>query len=281
MTSCLEQTVDEIVTEITMSFDQLPWLIIEGISDNKFFVTKNLPNNPKPVVAKGWENVVGVIAKVIEENITATVFGFIDRDYRLELGVDIDVERIVVSDFRDLEISMFESDSLHRILVELGSENKLPAIGDGIDLDLIKRKIYSVSSIMGKLRFYSLKNNLRISFRKLNFVKFVDPNTLDINYEMLLQQINSINESEISMEHIEKSFEEKLPEKLIDCKYICSGHDVIEILGISLKKLWGTNNSKDVSRKILEKHLRIGYSNDEFERTEMFNKLFKLLKKEI
>jgi len=73
----------------------------------------------------------------------------------------------------------------------------------------------------------------------------------------------------------------ELPGKLVDCKYLSSGHDVIEILGISLRKLWGTNSSNDVQRQKLERHFRIGYSNHEFAETEMFKKLYKLLSEEI
>ena len=74
MTSCLRQNAEEIVTEILMSVSEQPWLVAEGDSDGVFFSTKIFRNLPTTVVALGWENVVGVISKIIEESITKSVF---------------------------------------------------------------------------------------------------------------------------------------------------------------------------------------------------------------
>jgi hypothetical protein len=134
---------------------------------------------------------------------------------------------------------------------------------------------------MGRIRFFSLKNNVNISFKLLDFSKFIDSYNLQINIDNLITQINSQKGVGISKEMINSALQMQLPGRLVDCKYISSGHDVIEILGISLRKLWGTNNSNDVRREKLEKHFRIGYSNQEFIETEMFKRLSKLLSKGI
>lgn len=282
MTSCIRQTVEEIVTEISMSSQQKPWLIVEGNSDGVFFSTKKLHNNPTTIVACGWENVVGVISKVIDESIVASVFGFIDRDYREDLGISVNTSFVVITDLRDLEISMFESSALDRILVELGSRNKLPLLPCGSnDIESVKLKVYSVASKIGKLRYYSLKHNLGYPIKKLDFTKFIDSKNLDIDKKKLIQQVNSKSESKLDHETLEKAFNSELPNRLIDSRNLCSGHDVIELLGISLRKIWGTNNSGDVSREKLESCFRIGYSDNEFEETEMFNKLDSLLKSKV
>ncbi|WP_005224106.1 DUF4435 domain-containing protein [Marichromatium purpuratum] len=281
MDESLIQTIDEIVTEIDMSTEFHPWLIIEGNTDSNFFVTRELPNNPKLVVAIGWESVIGVIEKVIEENISERVFGFVDRDYREYLGIEINHEKIVISDFRDVEISFFESEALHKILVELGSENKLPKNHIGqINLKLIRDKIYNTSSIIGKIRFFSLKNKFSFSFNGLDFSKFINPRTLDIDLNKFLSQINSKSTDTMNVSQLNDAISMQLPDKLMDFKYLSSGHDIVEILGIALKKLWGSNNSGDVSRKQLERHFRIGYSNDEFFKTEMYKQLGILLNRD-
>jgi hypothetical protein len=282
MTSCLSQSPDEIVTEISMSESRNPWLVVEGDSDGVFFSSKILDKSPNTVVALGWENVVGVISKVIEESITKAVFGFIDRDYREELGIHIDESYIVTTDFRDLEISLFESTSLHRLIVEYGSKFKLPlASGDTIDIQNIKDKIYSIALKMGKLRYFSLKEGYNYPIKKLDFSKFIDPKTLEIIEDKLIMQINSKSDIKIDPDILSTILEAKLPKKLLDVKNLCSGHDVIELLGLALRKLWGTNNSGDVSREKLESSFRIGYSNEEFSQTPMFIKLNALLSTEI
>ena len=278
MTSCLRQNAEEIVTEILMSVSEQPWLVVEGDSDGVFFSTKIFRNLPTTVVALGWENVVGVISKIIEESITKSVFGFIDKDYREELGIVIDETYVVTTDFRDIEISLFESTALHRLIVEYGSKFKLPMDSkDTIDIEAIKEKIYSIAFTMGRLRYFSLKEGYNYPINMLNFSKFIDQKTLEVDKEKLLAQINSKSDKKIDFEILESMLEAELPNRLIDVKNICSGHDVIVILGLALRKMWGSNNTGEVTREKLESSFRIGYSHDEFSKTQMFNRLNKLL----
>jgi len=278
MTSCLQQNAEEIVTEISMSHSRKPWLVVEGVSDATFFSSKFLFGNPIIVPAYGWENVVGIISKIIEESIVASVFGFIDRDYRNELGLSVNEKFVVITDFRDLEISLFESGCLHRILLELGSANKLPKLPCGsIHIEYVKEKIYSTAFKIGKLRYYSLKNSFNFPIQDLDFSKLINPKSLEVINEKLIAQLNSKSKHKINNEILEAAFSHDLPESLSDNKYICSGHDVIELLGISLKKLFGSNNSSIVAREQLEQLFRIGYSQHEFEQTSMFQKLNDLL----
>ena len=276
MTNALSLKVEEIVTEIDMSNENRPWLIVEGPSDEIFFSTRNLPNNPKSISAFGWENVVGVVAKVIEENISDVIFGFIDRDYREELGNAVTNKMIVHTDFRDIEISMFESGALHKILAELGSNNKLPSLDCGsVNLEVIKEKIYQVASKIGALRYYSLKNGYNYKLKELNFSKFISQRNLEINTEKLINQINSKSEKKITIHDVCTAFELELPDRLTDSKNLCCGHDVTELLGVALRKLWGSNNS--IGKETLESSFRIGYSDHEFYQSEMYKQLAKLL----
>ncbi|WP_370292196.1 DUF4435 domain-containing protein [Thalassolituus sp.] len=261
-----------------MSSMTSPWLVIEGDNDGVFFSTRQLQRKPTLVTAKGWENVVGVVAKVIEENIAASVFGFIDRDYREHLGISIDERNIVLTDLRDLEVSMFESDGLHRILVELGSTHKLPSLPCGsVDVAEVRNAIYAIASKLGRLRYFSLRKNKKYSFKKLDFSKIIDAKTLQLNNEKLIAQLNSISDDAINLDFLESAFAAELPEKLLDARYLCSGHDISELLGLSLRRMWGSNNAKEVERDKIESKFRIGYSNEAFEKTQMLQALNRLL----
>lgn len=278
MTSCLSQTAEEIVTEITMSAMTSPWLVVEGDNDGVFFSTRRLHGKPTLVTAKGWENVVGVVAKVIEENITASVYGFIDRDYREHLGISIDERNIVITDLRDLEVSMFESDGLHRILVELGSTHKLPCLPCGsVNVEEVRAAIYAIASKLGRLRYFSLKQKKNYRFKELDFSKIIDAKTLELNNEKLIAQLNSVSGDTINIDFLESAFCAELPDKLLDTRYLCSGHDISELLGLSLRRMWGSNNAKEVERDKIESKFRIGYPNEVFEETQMFRTLKRLL----
>jgi hypothetical protein len=274
MINSLSQSADEIVTEISMSKSINSWLIVEGGTDGIFFSTKILQGNPTTIIAGGWQNVVSIISKVIEESMAASVLGFIDRDYMEELGVSINEDKIVVSDFRDLEISLFESSALHRLLVEYGSKHKLPCDRCGsVDLSLVKQKIYLVASSIGRLRYYSMKNELYYPIKKLDYSKFINCQTLDIDKSQLIAQINSKSDKKIDLNILDSALNVVLPKRLLDSRNLCSGHDIAELLGMSLRRLWGSNNSGDVARERIESSFRIGYSNEEFAETAMFKKL--------
>lgn len=271
MTSSPHLSRDEIVTEIEMSNHGRPWLILEGSTDELFFASRQLSKLPVSVAADGWENVVYIIDKVLEERISTKVFGFIDRDYREELGVSINENFIVVTDFRDLEISMFESKSLLRVVTEFGSGTKLPKCECGTTaVDLIRGRIYSTAEKLGKLRYYSLVSESHYPIKQLDYSKFIDQKSLSIDDAKLIQQINSKSKNKIDMKTLQQVWNLSLPARLIDTRNISSGHDIMEILGLSFKKLWGTNNSGSVEREKLESCFRIGYSDEEFSSSDMY-----------
>jgi len=195
MNNNFHQLADEVVTEIQMSHHKRPWLILEGSTDALFFSTRKLSNSPVSMVAYGWENVQYIIDKIVQEGIEARVLGFIDRDYREDLGIAVDDSHIVVTDFRDLEVSMFESDALDRVTVEFGSKHKLPKREcGGVAPENIRDKIYVVAQKMGRLRYFSLANGLHYPLKNLEYSKFVDERTLEIDESKLVQQINSKSE---------------------------------------------------------------------------------------
>lgn len=271
MNGNFHQLPDEVVTEIEMSHHKRPWLILEGSTDALFFSTRKLTNSPVAMVAYGWENVRYIIDKIIQEGIDARVLGFIDRDYREDLGIVINDSHIVVTDFRDLEVSMFESDALDRVTVEFGSQQKLPKRECGsVAPENIRNRIYTIAQKMGKLRYFSLVHELHYPIKKLEYSKFIDERTLEIDESKLVQQINSKSQKKIDLSILRQAFQGDIPERLQDAKNISSGHDIMELLGLSFKKLWGTNNSGSISRERLESCFRIGYSDDHFTQTNMF-----------
>ena len=54
---------------------------------------------------------------------------------------------------------------------------------------------------------------------------------------------------------------------------VCCGHDLVEILSISLRKLLGTNKASDIEANKLESSLRIGYEKAYFWETELYKNI--------
>lgn len=277
MNYILSQCVDEVVTEIGMSQDKRPWLILEGGTDVIFFNSKSFQTNPKLVPVSGWENVTRVIHQTIEEKIDAVVCGFIDRDYRQELGLVIGCDKIVISEFRDLEISMFESNALKKILVEYNSP-KLPHLEDErIDVEQVRAKIYSAAAVLGKLRYYSQTKKENISLTCINWKKLLKKGSLEVDLCTFKNYFYSISKLKESGHFFDSAMNSMLPKSLSDPRYLCSGHDVTEILSIALRTQWRSNQSSNITREKLESSLRIGYPDDVFYKTKMYSELKTLL----
>ena len=265
--------VQEIITEISMSSDNKPWLILEGSSDAHFFRSRKIITNPKLIVAIGWENVVKIVSTTKDENISNFVFGVIDRDYREALNLKIEYDNIVNTDYRDLEVMLFYSEAFERVFSELGSVDKLPCLQNSvIDFKKIKASIIDISREIGKFRFYCQKNTLHISFKEIDYSKFIDYQFLTLDPQKLINHLNgkNIGVENITVKMWNQSQECALPKLLEDNKFISHGHDIMNIVGISLRKKWGSIASKDACNEKIEKFFRVGYSDTEFQKTNLF-----------
>ncbi|GHY24056.1 DUF4435 domain-containing protein [Vibrio vulnificus] len=278
MNSNIELYVEEVITEISMSKITNPFLVVEGESDELFFLTKSLKNDPEIRTASGWEGVVKVIKTLEEEKNSHNVIGFIDRDYRNELGISVFETKIINTDYRDLEISMIESTAFKKVVSELCSKEKTPKSNkDKIDFFKIKENIYNLSKMIGKVRYVSQKEGYNFSFKKLKYEKFINSKTLTLDFKEMMIHICNLNNTKVD-DNIVRFFKEyEIPESLEDTKFICSGHDFMSILGLSMKSKFGTNNSNDVVREKLESSFRIGYTDSEFYDTSMYKNLESVL----
>lgn len=268
------------MAEISMSREPAPWLILEGPSDEIFFSTKSLPRKPKCVPAQGWENVVEVIQKVKAEQINALVLGFVDRDYREDINIIIDEACIVVTDFRDLEISMFESKVLDRILAEYSSVGKAPSFKDGgMNIKEVRKEIYAIASQLGKLRFFSLARGYHYSFPDDIVKKVFDKENKCLQQEKLRLQISQKSQEQVDIDRISEILCSTLPSRLQDDRNLCCGHDVIAVFSMLLRHAWkkGNVDAKALKDEQIAKLFRIGYSDEEFYQTDMGQKLIRLL----
>ena len=180
MSNGIEQSVEEMVTEIAMSSDNKPWLILEGASDKKFFLSR-LPGTIRFFVAQGWERVVAVVNQVEDEKIRA-ILGIIDRDYREELGIELHSDNIVMTDYRDIEVMMFFSSAFRKIVVEKASQDKLPKFPDGeINYEEVRESIVDIAVPIGKFRFYCQKEEINAKFSDIDFYKFIEYKIFNFN----------------------------------------------------------------------------------------------------
>lgn len=263
-------SVEEILTEITMTYSKDVHIIVEGESDRKFFFSVIKGNNLATIYpAYGAENVIELMDKIHVENQTALkpimAFGVIDLDYRIPLNKLPNNPNIFISDYRDLEVMMFSSPALGNVLSELGSHKKISNFGGE---NAIRTHTLNIGKKVGEVRYLSQSTGRNISFKYLNYEKFLDES---LNY-LTEQFINHINGSQVdTIEKVKPSclnLATQVTQAALDGRgsryftndfFICRGHDLLTILSIGLKKLWGTKKTSEVSREILESYFRVSY----------------------
>lgn len=284
MTDSIMQTADEMVTEITLSSHRGFWLIVEGSSDEKFFRTYDLKNHPRILAANGWENVITVVKKALVEEITDLICGVIDKDYRKALAPHtrpptcVCVPNIVETDHRDLEIMMFYSDAFRKVIVEFGSPGKLPTDKKGAyDINEMHKSICKSAEMLARLRFYCESHKLGISFSGLDFSKFCSDTTLDISTTQLVNYLSARNNKPLSISDWQKSQSLPLPVQIQDKRLLLHGHDVMNLISLSLKSKWGSKNRNERKRELIESSFRIGYSSHTFKATNLYKSLDFLL----
>lgn len=275
-------TVDELITEIaSLSDDNKPWLIVEGETDVLFFKQRFLNHNINYDFRGGWSGVNDILKawsllSPSEKN-NKIIVGVIDRDYHDYIGTMIH-ENIVMVDYRDLEICMFESDeALNKVLLEFGAPSKLPLNADErVDLAAFRKIIYDKALPLAKLRFFNASSESKITFPKpFKFEKCVSLLPFSIEIEKLVEYLAAYNKC--AKELLHQSLSKDIPPEYPANK-VCNGHDVICILGRSLQKNFGSNSdSKFVEGSKLEGAFRGSYPNNEFEASDFGKKIIALL----
>jgi hypothetical protein len=233
----------EIVMEITMSKDRISWLIVEGDGDERLFRSRPFPTPIKIAPASGWEGVIYVLTNVVQAQVT--VVGLIDRDYRDHCACQPSFANLVLSDLRDIEVMLFWSPALQRVIAEKGSPGKLPRQADGsVDLDLIRRTISATCFGLGKLRILCNMQTKPILFCGMTHAKFINDFTLTLDEETLIQHLNgrSKGKAYLSLSDWRAAQQLTWTDSSFNApEYVCHGHDLMSTLAIALRRLWGTH----------------------------------------
>lgn len=272
MTSLYEYS-HEIVTEIVMSRDGIPWLAVEGATDERFFRSRKFQRDVKIVVATGWEGVKDVLIGANQCKHNSIVVGLIDRDYRDHNGSQPIIQGLVLTDLRDIEGMMFWSSALHRVYCELGSLAKLPKCDqEEIDYGAIRTQITSSCQKLGKFRAHCFVSGQNVSFNDLDYAKFVCDKSLSLDVVKFLAHLRGRDNGAHCIDESGWTISQAgdcLRKEHSDTQSICHGHDLMALVSISLRRMWGSKGGS-ISRDDIESIFRVGYGDDELAATSMW-----------
>jgi hypothetical protein len=266
----MNMSIEEIITELSMTYSFQMHLILEGDDDRKFFKSA-LTGKDKVnfICAWGADSVTELVQRIdvlrTQGKFTPTL-GVIDRDYRIALGTLHASPNLLVSDFRDIECMMFGSPALEAVLSEFGSAAKILALGGAASIAALA---LGAASEIGKLRFFSQKAGVAASFKKLDIGRLVDRKTLMIKAESLVAHLDARQGVEGNPFPANAIVASTAACAAAKCDQgnpyfthpllLCRGHDLMEVLAIGFRSLFGTRSAAESSRENIETLFRLGY----------------------
>lgn len=203
--------------------------------------------------------------------------GVIDSDYLIPLGHATPSAHLLLTDLRDVECMMFGSNAYSAVCREYLSDEKLQK--RWASAQNMQKKILEVARVVGALRFWSQQTEAHISFKGLDFSKFVDLEKMSIDHAAMVRHINGYQskaakerEKRTGVPEKPKFIEEQNIKEALDllasppyANYfnndllICRGHDIMEILASLLKGKVGNKAAAQMTGDDLERSFRFTF----------------------
>jgi hypothetical protein len=260
----------EIANEIrqTRANSRIIFIVSEGSNDAIYYSSLVNVTNCRVIGSGGKDNLSDALDIIERENIRGVLF-IADADFDHLEGIQPKTSNALLTDLHDFEVLTLTSTAFDKILREVGSNSKISNFQNNQGIQILDF-LFSRAKYIGYLRYTAFKEKLSLKFEDLDFTKFINRNNLDIDLDKLILAVkNNTRKPEINS----IDFKAKIisfDKSNFDLSQICCGHDVIEILSIGLKRLFGSYNSKEMSAKELERLLRVGYEKSAFEQTELY-----------
>jgi hypothetical protein len=247
------------------------FLILEGDKDARFFRTYIEPSKCRIVNAINKDNAVRLL-DILESESFIGVLAVVDADFDILEGKIPTSSNLLLTDYHDLEIMLFNSQALEKVLIEFGSVEKIVNFEQRIETE-IRTALFEAGRIIGYLRWLSLQQRLGLDFEDLSFNRFLDEGSLKVDTAALIRavkdhsQLHNLDDSELIRDL------ENLMSNNQDMLQICCGHDISAVLSFGLRKIVGSNNAGDVKQEIIERSLRLAFEAPLFSATQLYSSI--------
>lgn len=233
------------------------FLITEGDKDARLFKAHSDTQRCRIVNAVNKSNAIGAL-ELLENSPVTGILAIVDADFERLEGRLLNSENLIYSDYHDLEVMLFTSAALDRVLIEFGSVQKIENFEKMMGAR-VRTMLIEAGSYIGHFRWLSLQSGLHLNFEDMPVGKFLDPSTLEVNLPTMIKcvkqhsQKHAIDESGL-LEELQR-----LIAQPYDKLQVCCGHDLSEILSFALRKTIGSHDSGQVKSEILERSLRLAF----------------------
>lgn len=238
------------------------FLIVEGDKDARIYKRFIREKSCKVIPAYGKPNAVDALA-ILERDNFKGVLAIVDADFWHLEKYNPESENLLVTDFHDLETMILSnSEVMDKMLSEFGSPEGIKALNKPL-----MNLILDAALPLGLLRWIASpsRDNLSLKFKGLEFANFIDSMKLEINIDSLLGEIRKNSENSSFDEETIKTKIQILKEENHPPWQVCSGHDMVEILTMGFRWVFGNQSGIRLNIIMLDKMLRIAYEYSHFQ----------------
>lgn len=262
-------TSDDICNQISMErtvFDGT-FLLVEGVTDERLFEKFVDKEHVQIIEAHSKDNVRHAVKDMKSSRKDERVIGIIDADLDRLLGRRVKPP-LFHTDCRDMEMMVIRSNALDDVLDEYCEREPLMKFTESVGP--VREALLSASYPIGLLMFISQTEGLNLSFKDLEFERFVNSRTLSLNVESMVDAVifNSKNCRMGKKALLSRLSREA--ENLDDEWNAARGHDTVDILLLALKRNFGSFNSRNLNEGELGGALRLAFSDACFRSTVLF-----------
>lgn len=240
--------------------------VVEGITDRRLYGKFFDKDRVEVVIAHSKSNVRNAVRETYRDRGFRSVIGIIDADLDRLTG-KVHRAPLFLTDTRDSEGMMLNSRAFDDILDEYGDRDRMDRFTDAYGD--IKKAIMSATYPIGLLMYLSEKNGLGLSFKELDYEYFIDKRSLKCDIRMMIESVMSRSRAarHASVKNIMQMI---MTEEDHDKKDVCRGHDLMAVMAIGLRYIFGGNNSRNLNDDILSGSFRLAYDQDDIEATDLY-----------
>lgn len=201
------------------------------------------------------------------------IIGIVDSDFSKIDGELVEDPNVVMTDTHDVETLIIKSPALEQVFDVYVDRAKLKQFETTAGKNIVDILLTNAQYI-GLFVWYNNKKKLYLNFKGIDFLKFIDKNSLSINIQRLIETVYD-NSGKIprNKEKILCDLK-KMGNKDYDKWHLCRGHDLAEILYIGIKYIFGSYRIAHIDNyKGLERELIFAYDSIYFAKTNIYRSI--------
>ncbi|UXY09682.1 DUF4435 domain-containing protein [Kosakonia sp. ML.JS2a] len=251
-------------------------IVLEGRTDIGLFKCLELHDSihyDSP--CKGKISVIDSVRKLRESG-NDKVYGVCDADFDIILNRSY--EDIVLTDFHDIEVMMISCGFIRNFFFEYTNPKSYEFLDENALISEIEKNIFDVCYYIGVLKWINAEHDFGFNFTNLNIESFVhfDGFRISFDKDIFISDVLKRYKKEVDYDYISMLYDE-YDQKTVDVLHVCNGHDFTNVLSKLYKGEF--TNDKNINQDKIERNLRLYYSAQHFEKTNMYNKIKNILKK--